>query len=94
MFNHLASLLIDQLIKRQLHGKTIVIKVRNSNFETVTKRRTLDNFYQNSQETFVFHALQLFDEVQSEIDVRLLGLTMTNLASLQFENIELPLWQT
>ncbi|KRL07845.1 MAG: DNA polymerase IV [Liquorilactobacillus hordei] len=93
MFKYLTNLLIDQLSRRQLHGKTIVIKVRNSNFETVTKRRTLDNFYQNNQETLVFHALQLFDEVQSEVDVRLLGLTMTNLAPLQFENIELPLWQ-
>lgn len=70
-----------------------MIKVRNSNFETVTKRRTLDNFYQNDQEVFVFHALQLFEEIQNEIDVRLLGMTMTNLTSLQYENIELPLWK-
>ncbi|KRM90296.1 DNA polymerase IV [Liquorilactobacillus cacaonum] len=93
MFNYLARLLVAQLHKKQLHGKTIVIKVRNSNFETVTKRRTLDNFYQNDQEVFVFHALQLFEEIQNEIDVRLLGMTMTNLTSLQYENIELPLWK-
>ncbi|KRL04992.1 DNA polymerase IV [Liquorilactobacillus oeni DSM 19972] len=90
----LAQKLEEGLSKQQLHGKTLVLKLRTSDFKTVTKRMTYDSFFKNDRKLFAFYGQQIFEELQNErIDVRLLGLTMTNLASLQFENIELPLWQ-
>ncbi|MCP9312650.1 DNA polymerase IV [Liquorilactobacillus satsumensis] len=88
------SIKLEQgLNKRQLHGKSLVLKLRTSDFKTITKRMTADSFFKNDSKTLTFYGQQLFDELQGdEIDVRLLGLTMTNLTALQYENIELPLW--
>lgn len=87
-----AQRLVAELKHQQKHGKTLVIKVRNSSFETVTKRLTFDDYLTNQVDTFEFYGRQLFDEIQTdEIDVRLLGLTVTNLNPLDFENISLEL---
>lgn len=86
--------LADDLTKQQKHGKTLVLKVRNSSFETTTKRLTLDDYFSNQAETFEFYGQQLLEEIQADehYDIRLLGLTVTNLAPLEYENIVLPLW--
>ena len=87
-----AERLIAELKRQQKHGKTIVIKVRDSHFETVTKRLTFDDYLDNQVENFAYYGRQLFDEIQDNlIDVRLLGLTITNLDPLEFENIRLDL---
>lgn len=89
-----AKRLADELDQQQKHGKTLVIKVRNSEFETTTKRITLDDYFPNDSETFQFYGKKLLEQIQpnEHYDVRLLGLTVTNLAPLEFENIVLPLW--
>ena len=90
--NLTAERLVAELKRQQKHGKTIVIKVRDSHFETVTKRLTFDDYLDNQVENFAYYGRQLFDEIQDNpIDVRLLGLTITNLDPLEFENIRLDL---
>ncbi|MEK6190122.1 MAG: DNA polymerase IV [Carnobacterium alterfunditum] len=80
------------LQKNQKHGKTVVLKVRYSNFETVTKRITLPNYVKDGEEIF-FHAQNLWDEIGiMDRGIRLLGITVTNLDPLSYENIVLPLW--
>lgn len=87
-----AQRLIKELKRQQKHGKTLVIKVRNSDFETITKRITFDDYLTNQEDTLEYYGRQLFEEIQSDdIDVRLLGLTLTNLDPLDFENISLEL---
>ena len=84
--------LVAELKHQQKHGKTIVIKVRDSHFETITKRLTFDDYLDNQADNFAYYGRQLFDEIQDNpIDVRLLGLTITNLDPLEFENIRLDL---
>ena len=69
-----------------------MIKVRDSHFETVTKRLTFDDYLDNQADNVAYYGRQLFDEIQDNpIDVRLLGLTITNLDPLEFENIRLDL---
>lgn len=89
-----ADRLAQDVALQQKHGKTLVLKVRNSDFETTTKRVTLDDFLPNRSEAFQFYGKQLLDQIQpnEHYDIRLLGLTLTNLAPLEFENIALPLW--
>ena len=83
---------VDITTSRQIRGKTLVIKVRNNDFETVTKRTTLQDYIPNDVENIVFYGKQLFEEVQdTDIDVRLLGLTLTNLDTVNFENMSLPI---
>lgn len=90
----LAQKVAETMKQKQKHGKTLVLKVRFSDFETITKRQTLTEFLDNSQETYLFYAQQLFDEFgESQRGVRLLGITLINLASINFENMSLPLFR-
>lgn len=90
--NLTAERLVRELDRQQKHGKTIVIKVRDSRFETITKRLSFDDDLDNQVDIFVYYGRRLFDEIQNDqIDVRLLGLTITNLDPLDYENIRLDL---
>ena len=93
-FMQLATRLVKELNKKQKHGKTLVLKLRTASFETVTKRLTKQEYFLNDVATIVYYAMQLFEEVApTELELRLLGLTMTGLAPLEFENMSLPLFE-
>lgn len=70
-------------------GKTVVLKLRYSDFNTVTRRLSLMEYTKDAQ--IIFQAgLSLLNDVYSgEDSVRLVGLTVTNLRPLQFENLKL-----
>ncbi|MBD5069943.1 MAG: DNA polymerase IV [Lactobacillus sp.] len=91
----LAKRLVSELNTKQKHGKTLVLKLRTTTFETVTKRVTKPDFLANDVDLLVYYAQELLDEITfaSDLEVRLLGLTVTNLAPLEFENISLPLFK-
>lgn len=93
-FMQLATRLVKELNNKQKHGKTLVLKLRTASFETVTKRLTKQDYFLNDVATIVYYAMQLFEEVApAELELRLLGLTMTGLAPLEFENLSLPLFE-
>lgn len=90
----MASEVMQSLKKEQKHGKTVVLKLRYSDFETITRRATVQEYIYQKDEIFSQASL-IFEEVaQVEKGVRLLGVTMTNLDPLMYENIVLPLWET
>lgn len=78
--------------KHQQHGKTVVLKVRSEDYETITKRKTFP-FYIEDEFQLYQMARDIWEEV-GELDkgIRLLGITITSLDSKQFENIRLDLW--
>lgn len=90
---YISAEVLVALRKKEMHGKTVVLKVRYSDFETHTRRKTMLNYVQNEEELFsiVYGLWQEVGEV--ERGVRLLGVTMTNLDPIYFENIPLPLWK-
>ena len=75
----LAQRVVHSLGKHQKVGKTIVVKIRYADFQTLTKRRTLD-FPMADEEVILRIATEIVDQV-GELDrgVRLLGITLTNL---------------
>ncbi|MHC5248849.1 DNA polymerase IV [Enterococcus sp. LJL90] len=80
------------LKKEQKHGKTVVLKVRYADFTTITKRTTLRE-YLHEKEAIFAEASLIWEEVQGlEKGIRLLGVTITNLDPMTYENITLPLW--
>lgn len=88
----LADRLAKELNAKQKHGKTLVLKLRTTEFETVTRRVTKQDHFENEPTLLMYEAKQIFETLElPEISVRLLGLTMTSLAPLEFENIRLPL---
>ncbi|MGY3778270.1 DNA polymerase IV [Isobaculum melis] len=87
----LANAVAASLKKHQQHGRTVVIKVRYADYHTVTKRKSLAVYLKNEAD-ILFYADELWSEVQGlEKEIRLLGITVTNLDPLSFENIQLPL---
>ena len=75
----LAQRVVQSLGRHQKVGKTIVVKIRYTDFQTLTKRRTLD-IPTNDEEVILRIATEIVDQV-GELDrgVRLLGITLTNL---------------
>lgn len=75
--------------EKEMHGKTAVLKVRYSDFTTYTRRKTMLNYIQSEEELFSI-ANSLWQEIEGvEEGIRLLGVTMTNLDPIYYENIPL-----
>lgn len=81
------------LKKVQKHGKTVVLKVRYADYTTVTKRQTLPEYVSKKEELF-YQANLIWEEILGlDEGIRLLGITVTNLDPMSYENIVLPLWE-
>ncbi|MFO8069283.1 MAG: DNA polymerase IV [Alkalibacterium sp.] len=89
----LAGKVMKNLNKKQKHGKTVVLKIRYEDFQTITRRRTFPNYIEDEEELFRI-AVSIWEEESLDLSVRLLGITLTGLDSIIFENIPLPLWKT
>ncbi|PWF99582.1 DNA polymerase IV [Levilactobacillus bambusae] len=91
--HRIAELVEQSMTNHQRHGKTLVLKVRNSDFETLTRRQTFEDYIENDAERYYDIAMDIFRELQvAKISMRLLGITITGLAPLGYENIRLPLF--
>lgn len=88
----LANKVMNNLQKKQKHGKTVVLKIRYEDFQTITRRRSFPNYIENEEELFHI-AVSIWEEENLDLSVRLLGITVTGLDALIFENIPLPLWK-
>ncbi|KST46977.1 DNA polymerase IV [Enterococcus faecium] len=85
---------VEEVLRRvQKHGKTVVLKVRYTDYSTVTKRVTLPEYIYKKEALF-YQASLIWEEVLGvEKGIRLLGITLTNLDPMTYENIVLPLWE-
>ena len=87
----LAAMVVTALNQKGMHGKTLVLKVRDVDFVTQTKRLTQDHYFEGEQAIYTA-AWQLWQEVKlTKLAIRLLGITVTGLDPKQYENIDLPL---
>jgi len=78
----------------KLHGRSIVLKIRYADFDTITRRKTRVDHFSQAKDIFR-HAWELWLEHGAiERQVRLLGITVTQLDPIHYENIQLPLWDT
>ncbi|HBC7262580.1 TPA: DNA polymerase IV, partial [Enterococcus faecalis] len=85
---------VERALQRvQKHGKTVVLKVRYTDYTTITKRVTLPEYISKKEELFYQANLIWEDILGLEQGIRLLGITLTNLDPLAYENIVLPLWE-
>ncbi|WP_032798947.1 DinB/UmuC family translesion DNA polymerase, partial [Streptococcus sobrinus] len=74
------SRVADTLARYNKQGKVIVLKVRYSDFSTLTKRHSLDLATQD-REQIEKEAYAIFAELEEEsiLGIRLLGVTVTDL---------------
>ena len=73
-----AEELEGMLKKRSLACRTVTLKLRDSEFNTMTKSVTMRD-YLNKQDEIYSIALQLFEEMMEERPIRLIGLTVSHL---------------
>lgn len=89
----IAAMVVKAMDDKKKHGKTLVLKIRYADFSTFTKRATFDNYIKNNAEEYFGLANDLLiDMPDITKGVRLLGITITNLDDLSYENIVLPLF--
>ena len=73
----------ESLLKKNLRGKTISIKFKDEEFSSHTRSMTI-NEYINSSDKIYDLALSLFSEVLLDKNLRLIGLTISNLMDDEF----------
>ena len=89
----LSTKVMKNMKKKQKHGKTVVLKIRYEDFQTYTRRRTFPDYIDTEEMLFQI-AVSIWEEESQDLSVRLLGITVTGLDSIVFENIPLRLWDT
>jgi DNA polymerase IV len=78
VLNELADKVVQSLLRRKLHAKTITIKVKYTDFTQVTRSMTLEDGF-NDMQTISPILPQLLDKTEAgEKKVRLLGVTTSN----------------
>ena len=89
----LAGEVSESMRKKQAAGKTVTLKVRYADFETVT-RSTSFSHYISSAEDIARTAIQLLEETETgDRRVRLLGITLSNLnlsENGRYKQLEIP----
>lgn len=89
----LAGKVSESMRKKQAAGKTVTLKVRYADFETVT-RSTSFSHYINSAEDIARTAIQLLEETETgDRRVRLLGITLSKLnlsENGRYKQLEIP----
>lgn len=88
----LAHAVSEALGKKGMHGKVVTLKFRNAAFDTVTRQTSLIDAISDSQEIY-FYALDLW-QTYGDVSqgIRLLGITVSDLSQVAFENIRLNLF--
>lgn len=85
----------QNLQQKHLVAKTVMLKIRDKNFNTVTKQTTLKAA--TNEATVIYQeGMKLFDDFPEFLDegIRLLGISANNLVERQIEEIKLPLFTT
>lgn len=91
----LSTKIADSMEKLQVAGKTITLKVRYKNFETVTRSQTLIHFTHQKEEIAEIAKKLLRETEAGSREVRLLGISVSSLNLTEGgtigEQLELPL---
>lgn len=76
----------DEMIVKGVQGKTVTVKTKDKNFIQHTKSRTFDN-YISSENDIHNIGYNLLHEMNFETELRLVGLTVSNFISLDYEQL-------
>lgn len=85
----LAQEVHGSLERVQKQGKTVVLKIRYRSFDTLTRRISLPDYVQKKSDIFRY-AAELWDQYGDvNREIRLLGITVTNLQPIQYKTLSL-----
>jgi len=73
----------QRLLKNKRNGYTLTLKIKYDNYDTITRSRTLENPIKEKEEIFQLANGLLLTHLEKVRPVRLLGITVSNLATPQ-----------
>lgn len=80
---------IEEGLKREkVFGRTITVKLKDKDFQTKTRSKTLMDDT-NSFDIIYLTALKLFDEMEIKKEIRLIGLTISNLSDFGIKQMSI-----
>lgn len=89
-FKRLVNSLVMSMNRQKIVGRTLNIKIRDEQFNTITRAITQDDPWTLNEATLVMAAQTMFDDnIGPDFSVRLLGVSMSNLQSATFEEMSL-----
>lgn len=89
-FKRLVNSLVMSMNRQKIVGRTLNIKIRDEQFNTITRAITQDHPWTLNEATLVMAAQTMFDDnIDPDFSVRLLGVSMSNLQSATFEEMSL-----
>lgn len=88
----LAGAVSEAAKSKEMHGKVVTIKFRDADFSTVTRQQSLVDSIADMEDIY-FYALDLWQTYgEASQGIRLLGITLSDLTQMNFENIRLNLY--
>lgn len=93
---HCAQSVFKQLVKEGKQARTVTLKIKYYNFQSITRRRTLDDFIQNADQIFEVARDLLSRTDAGRVKIRLAGISLSsfskkekpdNEAQLPFPNL-------
>ena len=81
----IADILIDRMDRTHTKGKTLTLKLRFNDFETITRSRTLGHMVSTPEEIMLICHEMLLKELPAIKGIRLIGLTISNLENQQVQ---------
>lgn len=86
---HSYALEIESSLERKgLQARTIILKVKDDKFRTQTRSRTMPSHITSAKDIYEI-GLSLFEEIELTKDLRLIGLTASNLIGMGLEQLSL-----
>lgn len=76
----------DSLERKSFHGRTITVKVKYEDFTQRTKSKTLENETNKADDIYKW-AKVLLEEIPLNKSLRLIGLSISNLASIDYKQL-------
>ncbi|MDR7857232.1 DNA polymerase IV [Tissierella sp.] len=80
--------LSTDLKNRGIQGRTIILKIKDENFTTQTRSKTLNEYINDFTQIFNI-SLELLEEIETNNKIRLIGITASNLMDSELEQLSL-----
>ncbi len=74
------------LESRNIHGRTLTVKIKDEDFHSHTRSRTFNHYISHGEEIFNLASI-LFNEMEWEKSLRLLGVSLSNLMDRSMEQL-------
>lgn len=78
----------EELLSKGFRGKTISIKLKNHNFKTITRSKTINSYVYEAEKIYEV-SKELLEEISFFGRIRLLGISLSNLIDIDLEQLSL-----